>query len=124
MGNKISYNFSIIAVNDTAELQDFSTKFPDAYEASTKNTYIDNVLVVKPTVEEIKKTIEPIELVSAQGGFFYKPWIISGQDVPHQVIPVALPNAVSVEEERTLECLGGYFFCQCWSCSWWRKEGW
>ena len=102
MGNKISSNFSIIAVNETAELQDFPTKFPDAYEALTKNTYVDNVLVVKPTVEEIKKTIEQIEFVSAQGGFFYKPWIISGQDVPHQVIPVALPNAVSVEEERAL----------------------
>ena len=77
MGNKISYNFSIIAVNDTAELADFPTRFPYVHQALTEDTYVDNVLVVKPTLEEIKTTIEQIEMVSAKGGFFYQPWIIS-----------------------------------------------
>ena len=102
MGNNNSTNFSTIAVNNTAELEDFPAKYPDAHEALTKDTYVDNVLIVKPTIDDLKKTIEEIELVSARGGFFYKPWIISGQDVPHQVIPVALPNAGSIEEEKAL----------------------
>ena len=102
MGNKISSNFSIIAVNDTAELVDFPTRFPDAHKALTEDTYVDNVLVVKPTFEEIKITVEQIELVSAKGGFFYKPWIISGQNIPHRVIQVTLPNAISVDVEKEL----------------------
>ena len=77
-------------------------RFPDAHRALTEDTYVDNVLVVKPTLEEIKITIEQIELVSAKGGFFFKQWIISGQNLPHQVIQVTLPNAISFEEEKAL----------------------
>jgi hypothetical protein len=96
MGNKISSNFSIIAVNETAKFEDFPTRFPDAHKALTEDNYVDNVLVVKPTLKK------QIELVSAKGGFSYKPWIISGQNVPHQVIQVTLPNAISFEEEKAL----------------------
>ena len=78
MGNKISPNFSIIAVNETAELEDFPSRYPDVHEALTRNTYVDNVLVVKPSLEELLITIGNIELVSAKGGFYFKPWIISG----------------------------------------------
>ena len=67
-----------------------------------KTQYVDNVLVVKPTLEEIMITIEQIEFVSAKGGFFYKPWIISGQNIPHRVIQVTLPNAISVDVEKEL----------------------
>ena len=102
MGKKISSNFSIIAVNNTAELEDFPSRFTDSHRALTEDTYVDNVLVVKATLAEIKVTIEKIEFVSAKGGFFYKPWIISGQNVPHQVIQVALPNDISVDEEKAL----------------------
>ena len=70
MVNKISSNFSIIAVNDTAELEDFPTRYPDAHEALPENTYVDNVLVVKGTLEEMKATIERIEFVSAKEGFY------------------------------------------------------
>ena len=106
MGNKISSNFSIIAVNETAELEDFPVRYPDAHKALTEDTYVDNVLVVKSSLEEIKAVIEQIEFVSARGGFYYKPWIISGQNVPHQVIPVALPNAVLIDEEKALGSIG------------------
>ena len=57
MGNKISSNFSIIAVNDTAELEDFPTRFPDAHKALTGDTYVDNGLVVKPTLEETRPSL-------------------------------------------------------------------
>ena len=36
------------------------------------------------------------------GGFYYKDWTISGQDIPEQFISVQLPNQIGVNEERAL----------------------
>ena len=94
MGNKSSTNYSTIAVQETAKLLDFKTRFPVAYNALVKDTYVDNVLLTCDTTEELAKGIEDIEFVAGHGNMFFKPWIKSGEDIPIQTIQVSLPNAV------------------------------
>lgn len=102
MGNKSSTNYSTIAVQETAKLLDFKTRFPVAYNALVKDTYVDNVLLTSDTTEELVKGIEDIEFVAGHGNMFFKPWIKSGEDIPIQTIQVSLPNAVQADEEKAL----------------------
>ena len=39
------------------------------------------------------------------GGFYYKEWLVSGQDIPEQLIGVQLPNAIAQDEEKALGVL-------------------
>ena len=103
MGNKPSGALSMVAMRETAELGENRSLYPAAYETLVKNSYVDNVFRVAPTIETLKDDINQIEKVSAMGGFYFKDWIISGEDVPEQLISVQLPYAIGVEEER---CLG------------------
>ena len=103
MGNKPSGALSIVAMRETAELGDNPKIYPAAYETITRNAYVDNVFRVAPDMETLQSDIKEVELVSAQGGFYYKDWIISHQDIPEQVIGIKLPNAVGIDEEK---CLG------------------
>ena len=103
MGNIGSPSLSLVAVHETAELDDNRSKYPVAHEALTKNSYVDNVCLNAPNMEKIKEDINEVETVSAMGGFHYKPWIISGQDVQEQLIKVQLPHQIGADEER---CLG------------------
>ena len=64
---------------------------------------MDNVCRVAPDVDTIKEDIKEVEKVSAMGGFHYKEWVISGQDVTEQLISVQLPNQIGADEDR---CLG------------------
>ena len=64
---------------------------------------MNNVYRVAPDIVSIKKDIQEIELVSAMGGFHYKEWVISSQDVKEQLISVQLPNQIGADKER---CLG------------------
>ena len=63
---------------------------------------MDNTFVTASNVKEMHGKIEEIEFVAKQGGFKYKEWVVSGQNVPEQVISVALPNAIGVNEEKAL----------------------
>ena len=103
MGNICSPSLLIVAIHETAELGDNRTRYPVAYQTLKRNSYVDNVCRVAPDVVSIKKDIQEIELVSAMGGFHYKEWVISGQDVKEQLISVQLPKQISADEER---CLG------------------
>ena len=43
-------------------------------------------------------SLSSIEKVSVMGGFHYKDWVISGQDVKEQLISVKLPNQIGADE--------------------------
>ena len=98
MGNICSPSVSIVTIHETAELGDNRTRYPVAYQTLKRNSYVDNVCRVAPDVVSIKKDIQEIELVSAMGGFHYKEWVISGQDVEKQLISVLLPNQIGADE--------------------------
>ena len=100
MGNIPSTNISLVAVKETANFVDFKTTQPVAHEALNKNSYVDNVYLTAANHEELEKGIKEIEFVAAKGGFKFKEWVRSGQDVPEQVVSVKLPDAI--DEEKVL----------------------
>ena len=102
MGNKPSTNISIVAVKETAQLEDFKTRYPVAYQALMYDSYVDNVFLTAPDIETLVQGIAEIEQVSAKGGFKFKEWIVSGQNIPEQKVSIKLPNAIDPEEEKAL----------------------
>ena len=78
MGNMPSSNISIVAVQETANLFDFKTKYPDVFEALTKDSYVDNVFLTAANQDELRDKIEEVEHVCGKGGFYFKPWMKSG----------------------------------------------
>ena len=94
MGNKPSANCSQIALKETAKLNENLVQYPIAFDALTNNSYVS--FTVADNIAEIKSNINQIELVAAQGGFNYKPWIVSGEDVDVQ--QVAAPSADDPEK--------------------------
>ena len=68
----------------------------------TRDAYVDNVFRTAPDIETLKADIKEVVDVSKMGGFEYKEWIISGQDIPEQLIGVHLPHAIANDEERAL----------------------
>ena len=76
--------------------------YPVAYQTLTKDVYVHNVFRVDLNMLVMTKNIKAIEKILAQGGLYYKPWIISGQDVPEQFITVQLPNTIGEDKERCL----------------------
>ena len=102
MGNKPSTNLSIISVRKTAELGDFPQQYPIANKALVEDSYVDNVFITAPDIGKLREGIVEIEFVGAKGGFKFKEWIVSGQNVQEQVIGVQLPGALSPDEEKAL----------------------
>ena len=102
MGNKPSVPISGVAMSETAKLEDFEQRYPIAYQALTNKAYVDNIFHTGPTLEKVLSDIEEIEFVASRGGFKFKDWVISGQDIPQQIISVSLPNQIAEDEERAL----------------------
>ena len=75
MGNMPSSNISIVAVHETANLFDYKTRYPDVFEALTKDSYVDNVFLTAANQEELRAKIEEVEFVCSKGGFYFKPWM-------------------------------------------------
>ena len=98
MGNKPSANSSQVALKEIAYLEDNHLKHPAAAEALSKNSYVDNTFTVEENHKAVSQNIEDIEKVAAGGGFFYKPWVISGQQVGDQMVL----NSDDIEDERAL----------------------
>ena len=96
MGNKPSANISQIALKETAHLGNNAQEFPDAKEALCRNSYVDNVFTGADTKDVIDGKIKETEHVAGQGGFFFKPWLVTGQDVNEvrivQVFPLPMPT--------------------------------
>ena len=80
MGNRPSANVSQIALKETAKLEDNEERFPHAYAALCKDSYVDNTFVTANNHEVIHQKIAETEHVAGMAGFRYKPWVISGQD--------------------------------------------
>ena len=102
MGNKPSGNISIVAVKETAKMNDFEKRYPIAYQALTFDSYVDNVFLTAPDAATLLSGIKEIEMVAKQGGFKFKEWIISGEDIPEQMVSIKLPNAIAPEEKKAL----------------------
>ena len=98
MGNKPSSNLSIIAMHQTANLEDNARKFPAAFQAIMKDGYVDNIFTVGSSLEEVKESICQIETVAAMGGFYFKDWIISGQNYDEKIIGAEVTSSDCVEE--------------------------
>ena len=102
MGNKPSASLSGVALSETAKLEDFPKRYPAAHKALTTDAYVDNVFLTAPDHAVIRTSIQEIESVAAKGGFFFKPFIVSGDDQPDSVIGIALPDAIKTTEEKAL----------------------
>ena len=99
MGTCPSTSISGVAVNETANLEDYNERYPAAYNALAHNSYVDNTMIMGPSLEKVKADIKETEFVAAKGGFFYKEWVISGQKVGDQVIAVHVPNQIAADQE-------------------------
>ena len=86
MGNKPSANCSQIALRESSYINNNEEKFPDAAQALVHDSYVDNTFVTGPNHNKVETKIEHVETVAGDGGFSYKPWIISGTDSPDLMI--------------------------------------
>jgi len=102
MGNKPSGNLSLVALKETAELDTNSLDYPSAYQAIMYDSYDDNLFVTASNTSELKMMIQSIEKVLSKGGFYYKEWIVSGEDSPEQLIGVPIDNDILLNEEKAL----------------------
>ena len=102
MGVKPSANFAVIAMKETSKLYDFEEKYPVARKALSEDSYMDNTFITASSAAKLQSKIKEIEHVAKQGGFQYKEWIVSGENVPEQVISITLPQATEVTEEKAL----------------------
>ena len=89
-------------MKETSKLEDFEAKYPVARKALSEDSYVDNTFVTGKSVEVVKEKIEEINFVASHGGFKYKEWVISRENVPEQVISIHLPNAIGENEEKAL----------------------
>ena len=110
MGNKPSGSISLVSLRQTSDLEDNAERYPAAHEAINLDFYVYNIFRTAPDMDTLKKNIDEIEFVSAMGGFFYKDWIIGGQDLPDQLIGIQLPHAIEEIEEicpitKTNQCM-------------------
>ena len=82
MGNKPSAALSGVALAETAKLRNYADCYPSAFKALTTDAYVDNVFLTAPNHVQLKSKIDEIEFVAKQGGFFFKPFIVSGERIP------------------------------------------
>jgi len=101
MGNKPSANCSQIALKETAFLDQSDIMYPDAAKALVHNSYVDNTFTTCSDLPSIKKKIADIEYVALKGGFQYKPWVISGENVPDQFLAAPV-ESLNTEAEKAL----------------------
>ena len=78
MGNRPSTSISGVAMKETARLEDYFTRYPVARQALDRDSYVDNTNTGADDHETLLENIKEIEFVASKGGFFYKPWVISG----------------------------------------------
>ena len=102
MGNGPSTAISIISVKETANLFDFSVKYPHAKEALCRNSYVDNVNVGADNLNELDKRIAEVEFVASKGGHIFKPWVRSGDTDVSELVISPLPESLVDLTERNL----------------------
>ena len=60
MGNIPSTNISVVAVKETAKMEDFPAKYPIAFQALTEDSYMDNTFLTAPDHEKINAAVRYI----------------------------------------------------------------
>jgi len=98
IGNNPSGNLSLVALKETAELVTNRIDFSAAYQIIKFDSNVDNLFVIASNIRELRAKIEEIENASAMGGFHYKEWIISGEDISAQLIGTSIEMDTSDEE--------------------------
>ena len=101
MGNKPSANCSQIALKETAFLDNSDVKYPYVAKALVHNSYVDNTFTTAEDLFSLKENISNIEKVAAKGGFVYKPWVISGENVADLVLAAPFEKLV-MDNEKAL----------------------
>ena len=102
MGNKTSASLSGVTLSETAHLHNFANEYPTAFKALTKDAYVDNIFLTAPNLELLKTKIKDVEFVAGHGGFFFKPFVVSYEDLPDVVIGVPVPGDAELQEEKAL----------------------
>ena len=51
MGNKPSPAISIVAMHETAMLEDNASKYPAAFDSIVRNGYVDNIFCMGPDLQ-------------------------------------------------------------------------
>ena len=98
MGNKPSANASQIALKETAFIDGNDEKYPNAKIALTEDSYVDNTFITSDSISNIQQSISNVEYVASQGGFFYKPWVVSGQKVSNVQLLMTPPSNSSPDD--------------------------
>ena len=103
MGHKPSSNLAIIALKETGNLKDFPEKYPKARGALQEDSFVDNIFMLDNSIEDVLEGIKQVENISAQGGFKYKPWMISGQSQEDDTGEVKImPHSPDGEDEKAV----------------------
>ena len=105
MGNLFSPTLSGVCLQKTVDIGSNKEDYPAAYKAVKEDGYVDKNFLTASTKEEIQKKIDKLEFVLKQGGFHYKPFIVSGEDTPDLEIGAVICNTVgdNTEVEIALE---------------------
>ena len=75
-GVKPSGNIAEKAIRLTAEHS--RKEFPDVYDVIRHDTYMDDIISGCPSVEEVHKLADDMDIVLGRGGFILKGWTITG----------------------------------------------
>ena len=107
MGNKPSANASQIALKETAFIDGNDEKYPNAKIALTEDSYVNNTFITSDSISNIQLNISNVEYVASQGGFFYKPWVVSGQKASNVQLLMTPPSNSSHDDIE--KALGVYW---------------
>ena len=102
MGNKPSASLSGVALAETAKLDDFPAKYPSAFKALTSDAYVDNIFITAADHETLRSKIAEVEHVAKQGGFYFKPFIVSGERVSDVMVGVTASDECTDSSEKAL----------------------
>ena len=102
MGNIPSTNMSIVAMQVNASRGDNQQKYPNAYKALVKDSYVDNTLITAPNDEKLDEAIKETELVANSGGFFYKEWSRSKVSAQGAENVMLASSPLDPEDEKAL----------------------
>lgn len=102
MGNKPSASLSGVALAETAKLDDFPVRFPSAFKALTSDAYVDNIFLTAADHKALRSKIDELEHVAKQGGFYFKPFIISGEKISDIIVGVTASDESTASSEKAL----------------------
>ncbi|XP_036068500.1 uncharacterized protein LOC112152419 [Oryzias melastigma] len=112
MGDRPAGCIAQLAMRETANLQIF-TNLEEERRIVEEDSYVDDILTSSNTLENLNENLKGVEQILKAGGFFLKPWILSGQsgrqtEISDPLPPkkenkvLILPNQMKEEENKAL----------------------